>query len=195
MIIYSLPVLFLGYVLLVRGGHIGGFQYNEPFELIDDMDHSSRIRSQSKSIFFADSTIERKEIENTYPVFSHKYHLNQLQYKIADSIYNNPLKKSKKVISIGKHLFNSYCFYCHGHKGKADGPVIKDVQLAEDEEGFPPPPDLTEGRTVELSDARIFHILSAGQNLMFSYDDRLSEKERWALIHYIRKLQDDAKEK
>ena len=185
-----MPVLFLGYVLLVRSGHIGGFQNNEPFELIDDMDHNSRISPQSKSDFFSDSTIERKEIDNTYPVYSEKYHLNQLQYDIADSLFNNPLKRSDRVISIGKHLFNSFCFYCHGYKGHADGPVITDVQLAEDEEGFPPPPDITTGRTVGLSDARIFHILSAGQNLMFSYDDRLSEKERKALIHYIREMLD-----
>lgn len=189
-----MPVLFLGYVVLIRAGYIGGFYHNEPFELIDDLDHNSRIRPQSKSIFFSDSAIERKEIENTYPVSSEKYPFDQLQFVIVDSLYNNTLESSEDVVRIGKHIFEIYCFYCHGYQGLGDGQVITDVQLAEDEEGFPPPPNITMGRTVELSDARIFHILSAGQNLMFAYDDRLSAKKRWALVHYIRKLQDEADE-
>jgi hypothetical protein len=70
--------------------------------------------------------------------------------------------------------------------------IITDVVLEEDEEGFPGPPDLTEKRTRELSDARIYHILSAGQNLMFAYNDRLNPEKRWVLVNYIRKLQNDA---
>lgn len=176
---------------MLRDGYIGGTHRNQAYELINDMDHDARIRPQSKSRLFGDSTIEREEILNTFPILSDIYILEQTQYLIADSLYNNPLNDSKDILDIGKHLFESYCTYCHGNSGKANGPVITEVQLADDEEGFPAPPDLTAKRLINLTDARIFHILSSGQNLMFSYSDRLSANKRWAIVKYIRKLQED----
>ena len=178
-------------MLLLREEYIGGSQKNQPFELINDMDNNARIRPQSKNNYFSDSTIELSELSNTYPISSEKYILEQTEFLIADSIYKNPLDESKIILNIGKHLFDTYCTYCHGNSGKADGPVITDVELSDDEEGFPTPPDLSAKRSTNLSDARIYHIISSGQNLMFSYSDRISSSKRWALVKYIRKLQED----
>jgi mono/diheme cytochrome c family protein len=46
-----------------------------------------------------------------------------------------------------------------------------------------------QGNALDYSDARIFHIISKGQNIMSSYADKLPEVDRWAVVHYIRALQ------
>ena len=52
--------------------------------------------------------------------------------------------------------------------------------------------DLTREQTAALSNARIFHVISAGQNLMPSYADKIAPVDRWAIIYYLRTLQGDA---
>jgi len=192
-IILLLPIIIMSYIVLIEIDIIDRSK-KQPYELISDMDHNARIKPQSLSEYFNDSTTDRAEIENTYPVMSEKYTFDQINFELADSLLSNPIAMNKETLRIGKHLFETYCYYCHGYQGRADGPIITDVNLDDDEEGFPSPPNLSEKRTRELSDARIFHILSAGQNLMFPYNDRLNPEKRWTLVNYIRKLQKDNEE-
>jgi hypothetical protein len=190
-IILFIPIILVLYFDLFNFGIFSKSNIQPP-ELISDMDHDAKIRPQSESKYFKDSTIQRAEIDNTFPIQSEKYSISQIDFGFADSILKNPLEKNEKTLFIGKHLFENFCTYCHGADGRGNGKIITDVVLEEDEEGFPGPPDLTEKRTRGLSDARIYHILSAGQNLMFAYNDRLNPEKRWALVNYIRKLQKDA---
>jgi len=192
-IILMLPIVLVFYFDLFNIG-IRDKSNIQPPELISDMDHDARVRPQSISNYFKDSTVIRDEIINTFPIKSEKYSIEQIDFAFADSLLKNPLIDDNKTQQIGRHLFESFCSYCHAANGRGNGPIISDVKLDKDEEGFPGPPDLTEKRTRELSDARIYHILSAGQNLMFAYNDRLSPEKRWALVNYIRKLQKDAEE-
>jgi mono/diheme cytochrome c family protein len=192
-VVLILPLLILIYIGLIALEIIDRSK-SQPLELISDMNHNAKIKPQSYSRFFEDSTIQRAEINNTYPVKTEKYTIDQLDFLFADSILTNPIAMNETNTKIGKYLYQTYCFYCHGHTGKADGPIITDVQLDDDEEGFPAPSDLTSQRTKKLSDARIYHILSAGQNLMFPYNDRLNPEKRWTLVNYIRKLQKDDEE-
>jgi mono/diheme cytochrome c family protein len=46
-----------------------------------------------------------------------------------------------------------------------------------------------EPNATQLSNARIFHIISVGQNLMPGYADKIDAIDRWAIIRYLRKLQ------
>jgi mono/diheme cytochrome c family protein len=52
--------------------------------------------------------------------------------------------------------------------------------------------NLTRPAAREYSDAKIFHVISAGQNIMPAYADRISETDRWAIVHYVRELQSKA---
>jgi hypothetical protein len=74
----------------------------QPLELISDMDHNSKVRPQSQSYYFQDSTINRAEIENTFSVESEKYTIYQIDYDFADSILTNPLAENEKNASYRK---------------------------------------------------------------------------------------------
>jgi hypothetical protein len=51
------------------------------------------------------------------------------------------------------------------------------------------PPNLVADNAKGYSDARVFHVISAGQNIMPGYADKLKEEDRWAIVHYVRELQ------
>ena len=49
--------------------------------------------------------------------------------------------------------------------------------------------DLTEARIQEFSDGELFHIASNGKRSMPGYRFQIPERDRWAVVGYIRALQ------
>lgn len=92
----------------------------------------------------------------------------------------NPLKRTADVLGRGEHIFVTYCATCHGPGGEGDGPVVPK---------FPRPPTLLSDKVRNWPDGNIYHVISAGQNLMPSYASQVAPADRWAAIHYIRALQ------
>ena len=90
-------------------------------------------------------------------------------------------KPDRPMLDLGKKRFETYCFVCHGKHGMGDGPVAA--------KGFPAPPNLLEQKVRDLSDARIFHVITAGQGAMPSYAPQLPPAERWSVVYYLRALQ------
>lgn len=84
-------------------------------------------------------------------------------------------------IERGTEIFNTFCITCHGPSGLGDGPVTK--------RGFPPPPPLPTGKSIEMKDGQLFHILTYGQGSMAPMISQLSRNHRWDAINYVRTLQ------
>ncbi len=56
------------------------------------------------------------------------------------------------------------------------------------------PPPLISDKIIGVADGAIFHIISDGQGVMSSYAFQLvDEKDRWAIVNYVRSLQKLAK--
>jgi hypothetical protein len=51
------------------------------------------------------------------------------------------------------------------------------------------PPNLAGKQAKSYSDARIFHVISAGQNVMSSYADKIPPEDRWKIVNYVREIQ------
>lgn len=92
----------------------------------------------------------------------------------------NPVTPTKTILGRGQEMFRIYCSVCHGPAGEGDGTVVPK---------FPRPPSLHNEKVVGWTDGRIYHVISAGQNLMPSYASQVDSADRWAIIHYIRALQ------
>ena len=84
----------------------------------------------------------------------------------------------------GSDIYSVFCTSCHGPSGAGDGPVAK--------RGFPPPPPLPTGKSVQMKDGQLFHILSYGQGNMAPMAAQLSRDRRWDVINYVRSLQQGA---
>ncbi len=99
--------------------------------------------------------------------------------------------KSKKLVAAqlrlnssierGTEIYNTFCITCHGPSGLGDGPVTK--------RGFPPPPPLPTGKSTEMKDGQLFHILTYGQGSMAPMVSQLTRNRRWDVINYVRTMQ------
>lgn len=108
----------------------------------------------------------------------------------------------KKVLENGQLKYNIYCSVCHGQTGLGDGMIVQ--------RGFSRPPSFVvpgdEGvrtemekgdpyrwqRTEYMQTATPRHIHTAitnGFGAMYSYGERVADKDRWAIAAYIKALQ------
>lgn len=104
--------------------------------------------------------------------------------KPVDAAKPDPAALLQASVQRGSQVYNIYCISCHGATGTGDGPVAK--------RGFPPPPPLPTGKSVQMKDGQLFHILTYGQGSMSSMAAQLTRDRRWDVINYVRSLQQNA---
>lgn len=179
-IILAIPVVL--FVAGVLSAKIPWFSEKPPLEFNSDMDNQFKAKTQQGTSFFADRATSRPPVEGTVPREGSKYKLQMNEVASADSLYKNTLVKNDFVLARGKNRFNTFCLPCHGADGKGQGKVVQ--------KGFAPPPSLVVQKASDYTDSKIFHIISAGQGVMPKYADKLSEVDRWAVVHYIRSMQE-----
>ena len=51
---------------------------------------------------------------------------------------------------------------------------------------------MTTGKSMQMKDGQLFHIITYGQGSMASYAVQLSPERRWDVINYVRSLQQQA---
>ena len=104
---------------------------------------------------------------------------------LAGSELVNPVPiDDQDAASRGALVFSSFCVTCHGPQGLSDGPVAK--------RGVPPPPSLLGERALQMADGQMYHIITFGQGNMASYSSQVERDDRWRVIRYVRKLQQEA---
>lgn len=105
----------------------------------------------------------------------------------AEKEFKNPLQPgSKEDLVQGKVLYETYCSVCHGVTGDGKG-TLGEAYLG----GVVPP--VTTDILADRKDGFFFQKISKGGAIMPSYGHATHYLERWKIIAYIRKLQQDAK--
>ncbi len=100
-------------------------------------------------------------------------------------IIKSPYPITDAGLADGKNLYNINCAICHGEKADGNGYLVR-----EDGGKYPvQPANFMLDDLVNSSNGRYYHSIIYGKNLMGGYGDKLSYKERWSVIHYIRSLQ------
>lgn len=98
----------------------------------------------------------------------------------------NPLAGDPEILALGRNVFRDFCTPCHGVEADGRGLVPQ--------RGFPAPPSLLAESARQLPDGTIFHLLTFGRNNMPPYRWQLTERERWAVISYVRELQKESRQ-
>ena len=100
----------------------------------------------------------------------------------------NPFPATPENLEAGADLFKDNCVLCHGEKGKGDGIAGKTSKV--------PPANFTDPKLMASeTDGSLFWKMSEGRGPMPTWKETLSDKERWQLVDYIRKLDKDANPK
>ena len=97
----------------------------------------------------------------------------------------NPIPATPENLAAAETLFMDNCQLCHGEKGMGDGPGAKTITVK--------PANFTDKQLMSTeTDGSLFWKMSTGRGPMPPWKDDLTEKERWQLVNYIRKLGKDA---
>jgi mono/diheme cytochrome c family protein len=93
----------------------------------------------------------------------------------------NPYPITLPLLQHGQNRFNIYCAPCHSPVGDGDGFIVQ--------RGFPASPSYHIDRLRQAPDRHFFDVMTQGYGIMYSYADRLTPADRWAIVAYIRALQ------
>ena len=105
-----------------------------------------------------------------------------------ESALKNPIKFTEAAVSRGKKVYTTQCALCHGDNGDGKTDLAKEMGLSL--------PDFTNPDTLKKrTDGDLFAIISSGLDQMPGQGKRMSEKQRWYLVDYLRALEGKTPEK
>jgi mono/diheme cytochrome c family protein len=85
------------------------------------------------------------------------------------------------LLARGREQFGVFCAPCHARTGDGNGMIVQ--------RGMPRPPSLHIDRLRAAEDGHFFDVITSGYGIMYSYAARVSPRDRWAIVAYIRALQ------
>ncbi len=85
------------------------------------------------------------------------------------------------LLERGRTEFDIFCSPCHGRSGDGRGIIVQ--------RGFPAPPPFWLRRLEQAKATYLYDVITHGHGVMYSYADRVKSADRWAVIAYVRALQ------
>ena len=188
-------------------GTRGDFSKNTPLEVFPDMDRQAKFKTQTYNEFFPDSMADRLPVvgtssrgsaNNLNNVFSSSPEFKTEAYKSGKNSDGSWVDSASSVIDVdisllrlGKEKYDIHCSICHGDYGNGLG-VLAKFGVA--------PRNLSDSSNsgtylesaARWTDGQIYHAISMGSasGIMLGLSDRLTPKERWGIVLYVRALQD-----
>lgn len=176
-----------------------GVKFREtPLYIFPDMDWQAKFQTQGENSFFADGRDERPVVPGTvvrgYGWSIQEVFSSDIVYAPAKnpSLFSGkdekggfvsefPIEVNHELMELGQNKFNTFCYLCHGKSGDGNG-ITKQY-------GMISTPSYHDDRIRTMPDGEIFDTITNGKNLMGAYGSKLSPRERWAIIAYVRALQ------
>lgn len=151
-----------------------------------NMDTQNKYKPYRASEFFSDKRSMRPSIEGTVARGEDK--LKDDEHFYFGRVGGEPATTFPSQVVIdeaflkrGQDRFNIYCAVCHSQVGDGVGMVGKRMAIAPTTFHS----DYMYGRPV----GHYFDVITNGIRTMQNYRDKLNEKDRWAIVAYIRALQ------
>jgi mono/diheme cytochrome c family protein len=102
-----------------------------------------------------------------------------------DPAWTAPLQNrpdmSLALLKRGRERYTIDCSPCHDASGYGQGTIPA--------RGFPQPPSLHIARLRDAPSSYFVDVITRGHGVMYSYADRVTPADRWAIAAYIRALQ------
>lgn len=197
---------------LALGACRGGTSESPPVHPVLDMDFQAKLKTQTVSHFegWADGRAMRLPVTDSQGKIAVVARGSLPDPKLlpdpnkpgknADGSWmKNPLPLSQKVLERGRERYEINCSPCHGYSGQGgNGPTAHGL-VGRRWPVMIPNFHAVEGkdnRVANLTDGELFEVLSSpvGKNTMPSYAARITIEDRWAIIHYVRALQNLGKQ-
>ena len=99
-----------------------------------------------------------------------------------DDIDYLPIPVNEDVVKRGRERYNIFCSACHGFTGNGDGMIVR--------RGFRRAASFNDDRLRQAPVGHFFDAMTNGWGAMPSYAPQIAVQDRWAIIAYIRALQE-----
>ena len=154
-----------------------------PFWIFPDMKKQDKVKYESESPFFADHRGSRRPVAHTVAQETYRPDVAYSTGITADGTYvaGNPEPIDRALLERGAAKFDVYCSPCHDRTGSGRGVVPAKSNWI--------PGNLHDERIVGFVDGELFHVVTNGRRSMPSYRFQIGEKDRWAIVAYVRVLQ------
>lgn len=198
-------------IVAVVGVGFAGFRGQKmshtPVEWFNDMAHQPKYEPQHRSTFFNDSRAARQPIPGTVPIgfnlpgryfqtegnnlvdgmggFANQpdyYNTGRIGDVYGDGIPDALAARGATLLTRGQQRYNIYCAVCHGAAGQGNG-VVKSFGLVTIR---PLIDDLLRAQP----DGQIYNTITHGKNTMGAYGPVIAVEDRWAIVAYVRALQE-----
>jgi len=154
-----------------------------PFWIFPDMKKQDKVKYESESPFFSDRRGSRRPVAHTVAQETYSPDVPYSTGIETDGTYvaRNPVPMDRALLERGESKFNVYCSPCHDRTGSGHGVVPAKSSWI--------PGNLHDERIVGFVDGELFHVVTNGRRSMPSYRFQITEKDRWAIVAYVRVLQ------
>ena len=178
-------VLLLGLLLAAGACTRGSTSSRPPIHPNPNMDLQPKYMAQAESGFFYDGSSMRAPVEGTVARGDRWDSQDMLTGKGADDAFltANPLAGRNRLEERGHERFAIYCTPCHGESGNGRGMLYERAGV---ESG-----NLHDPRIVGYPDGQIFDVITNGVGLMSGYRYPIPPEDRWAIVAYVRQLQEE----
>jgi mono/diheme cytochrome c family protein len=111
------------------------------------------------------------------PQAPHTYNISR-----EDKERKNPVRFTDFSAERGKKLFQTQCAMCHGKDADGKGELVEDLDIH--------PPDFTKPDVLgKRTDGELFAIMGEGSEKMPGQNKRMTERQRWQIVNYLRVVQ------
>ena len=147
-----------------------------------DMMNQPKAKPLSESDFFSDQANARPIPPHTV-AWGNARENDAFYTGLTNGTYITelPVKLTPALMARGRERCEAMCAECHDRTGSGNGMVVL--------RGFPQPPSYHVPRLRNAPIGHFFDVITNGYGVMYSYADRVSPADRWAIAAYIRALQ------
>jgi mono/diheme cytochrome c family protein len=142
------------------------------------MEDQPRLDAQKASAFFKDGHGMQMPVPGTV---ARGYLPTATGTQEEAATLTNPLPRTKEVFALGRQAYGHRCEVCHGALGTGVGSLTAAYGGK--------PANLQAQQFRDYPDGKIYWVIVNGKNAMPSHAPYLTERERWAVVHYVRALQ------
>jgi mono/diheme cytochrome c family protein len=93
-----------------------------------------------------------------------------------------PPPLTRELVVRGRNRFDTFCAPCHGIEADGNSYIARVMTLRR-------PPSLVDAAAASLPDDRILTVIARGYGVMPSYGSAVPIRDRYAILHYLRALQ------
>jgi mono/diheme cytochrome c family protein len=142
------------------------------------MQDQPRLNPQKASAFFKDGHGMQKPVPGTV---ARGFLPTATGTQEASATLVNPLPRTQEVFVLGRKVYTNRCEVCHGAVGNGSGSLTAAYGAKA--------ANLQAKQFLDYPDGKIYWAIVHGKNAMPSHAPYLSDRERWAVVHYVRALQ------